>query len=115
MMGNIWNAINTDIISGGQNIAEIADIFATDKRVQNIWAIWNEYHLNDMNAGTPEQENVLKRHATEYVLQDKSHYEWAIDLLTKYDIYEHNGYKYGTNWLYKEIPENILKQVCKGL
>lgn len=53
--GFVWNHIHTDIVSGGQNIEEIAAFFPRDKRAQRIAEIWREWHLNGMTAGCIHQ------------------------------------------------------------
>ena len=55
MSGTIWNPKHTDCYSGGQNIDEIAELFANDAKVQRMHAIWKRWHLNDLRAGCEHQ------------------------------------------------------------
>jgi len=105
--GNIWNGIHTDVISGGQNIDEIADIIGTH-RIQRIQEIWNEYHLNDLKAGTKTQMEALKN------FKKSDNYEFYTDeanYLKSLGLFEDRGYKYGHGWLYMPVPEEIIKEL----
>lgn len=73
-----------------------------------VYNLWRTYHLNDMHAGTPEQEEALKN--------CKSHdYTERCEYLQAHGLYEveHDGkpYKYGYSWLYEEIPANVLNRI----
>ena len=65
MCGNVWNAIRTDIYSGGQNGEEIASLVKTAK-VRRMCEVWRQYHLNGMNAGTPAQTEFVKAHRDDF-------------------------------------------------
>jgi hypothetical protein len=67
-----WELVNSDkgakfSASGeyrgscGQCLEAIAKDYPQDKKVQEICAVWREYHLNDMKPGTPEQEAEVQR------------------------------------------------------
>lgn len=58
--GEVWNHLKTDIVQGGQCVEELAAKFPRDVRAQRICAVWVKYHLNGMNAGTPEQSAALE-------------------------------------------------------
>jgi len=105
---NVWNHIKTHIIMGGQCLDHI---HLNDPLFKTIKELWRKHHLNDMHAGTPEQEAFLKAHegkhywdynACKIVLSDA-------DLL----VVEHEGkpYQYGTGWLYRPIPDDDLNQI----
>ena len=126
--GNVWNLRHTDIICGGQCLDEMLPFFKNNKLFVTIYKLWKNYHINDMHAGTPEQENFIKEHEQEitqtlkeinatkkYDFQHISHYEATCEVLKKYNLYEviHNGtpYKYGHGWLYEPIPEEDLTTI----
>lgn len=68
--------------------------------------IWNEYHLNGMKAGTPKQEAFIK----EWKAQGNTYsYDSACEALKVANLYEDNGYKYGSSWLKVEVPSKALK------
>ena len=61
-----------------------------------------------MNAGTPKQDNYLKS------LGKYGSFEWACDELSKVGLLYDNsclGYKYGSAWLYHEIPSKDIKLI----
>ena len=102
----------------GQNIDEIAEKYPDDPMVQRIARVWRSWHLNDMRAGTPKQESFLKSRG----IQD---YDKAVEALRKAGLYtDHlpavptaNGdlvrpsYKYGSQWLYEPIPDDVLAEI----
>lgn len=63
--GDVWNSRHTDIVQGGQCIDSIDKFFKHDRLYKLIENLWKNYHLNDMHAGTVEQENCLKDFASE--------------------------------------------------
>lgn len=69
----------------------------------NVWKCW---HLNDMNAGTPEQKAELAKH--KFPGYPLSHFEWARGVLTAADLQPHNGYSYGSKWLRQEVPAEVV-------
>lgn len=62
--GEVWNRLKTDVVTAGQCVEELAAKFPRDALAQRICAVWVKYHLNGMNAGTPEQEEALKNGRT---------------------------------------------------
>lgn len=72
-----------------------------------VLEIWNEYHLNCMIAGTRKQEECLK----EYKANNKYDYTKACKYLEEHDLLVDNGYKYGSAWLGKQIPTEIMDEV----
>jgi hypothetical protein len=110
--GEIWNQNKTDILSGGQNLDTIKD-YVDNKFFAKIYVIWKNYHLNDLNAGTTLQMDYLK--SIEHKTQEskKNWYEWGcrelekVDLLTT--IYKNKPYKFGSGWIRKDIPKDILE------
>jgi predicted small metal-binding protein len=57
--GNLWNGSHTDILWGGQCIDDIYDKFKSEikerKTYEAIMALWEKWHLNDMNPGCEHQ------------------------------------------------------------
>jgi len=60
----------------GQCLDEINPLTKNQKRLIEIW---RNYHLNDMNAGTPKQTELLNQ------MQDKYEYDLALQFLDSYD------------------------------
>lgn len=67
--------------------------------------LWKEWHLNDMQAGTPKQEAFIK----EWIKENKYDYTEVCEALKKARLYTDKGYKYGSAWLSKEIPDKVLE------
>jgi len=119
VMGNVWNSSGTDIILGGQcldTLAEFAKSFRQPLRTafRKIHGLWKEYHLNDMKAGTPEQERCLESAPVKVM-----DYDVACDYLKANGLYEveldGKPYRYGESWLYEPIPPSVLSAIRKVL
>ena len=76
-----------------------------------IYMMWKKHHLNDMHAGTEAQEKALEEAG--YTSWANNYYE-CCDYLKSIGLYEDNGYKFGTGWLKREIPQEDL-QIIEGL
>jgi hypothetical protein len=112
--GNIWQASRKDILSGGQNLEEIASLFPDNELVQRIVTVWRKWHLNDMHAGSPKQEEFL----AQLNLPNHNHYENAKAKLKDAGLdpdesYLHNGkpYEYGSAWLSEELPPSVISEI----
>ena len=97
---------------GGQCLDEMEKAkfmtHSSRKVFEKIYRLWKLYHLNDMHAGTPSQEEMVKKweQTHNYDYMDVVKYLNSIDMLTV----EHEGrpYTYGTGWLYEPIPNDDL-------
>lgn len=106
--GCIWDVKHYDYEACGQMLDEIGGYFHQNKQLQRIIEIWHEYHLNDMQAGTKKQTEAVN----EYLAKgNKYDYSEICGYLNSIELYIDKGYKYGSNWLYKPIPENILNEL----
>lgn len=110
MSGGIWNSSHSDYVSCGQNIDEIKELFPENKQVQRLAEIWELYHLNNFNAGTKKQCDAVDLWRKENNIKGWD-YDKACEYLKSIDLYEDRGIKYGSTWLYKPIPENILSEI----
>jgi hypothetical protein len=111
MSGTIWNHRETDCYCAGQILETIVVFFPHDRKVQRMVEIWREYHLNDMQAGSPKQMECLKD-------TNLNEYSQMIEYLKREGLqpdlsYIRNGkpYSYGSAWLKKEIPQNIIDEI----
>lgn len=68
--------------------------------IRELARIWRNCHLNDMNALCAHQHPVYKEEYGQKVL------DWQ-----KVAPCPETGYKAGSAWLYREVPEEILKRV----
>lgn len=100
-----------DYQGGGQCLDTIAKDYPKNKEVQLITKLWQKYHLNDMNAGSPRQSEYLNS------LGEYKDYDWAckelekVDLLYDKEFSPNNPYRYGSAWLFREIPESDLELI----
>lgn len=124
--GEVWNHIKTDCISCGQCVDDLAKLFPHDKRAQSIFNVWQAYHLNDMNAGTPEQEEAVEQWKAQ---GHKYDYTAACAMLKERGLLkvpvtpelrasalgglpeDAETYSYGSRWLYRAIPEEVIAMV----
>ena len=115
--GDIWDSKQSDVYSGGQNIDEIASLFPHDKKVQRIKEVWERWHLNDLKAGSPSQEEYLRSNPIQCKFPE-SHYEKACESLKEAGLnpdpnYLHNGkpYEYGAAWLKEPLPKAVINEI----
>lgn len=118
---HIWDSHKDDHLIGGQCLDTINDNCPDIKANpiwQKIYRLWKLYHLNDMHAGTIEQEEALDKWraiSEENTIQTIKGYDRACEYLKSIGLYEveYNGrpYRYGTGWLKRDIPEEDLKQI----
>ena len=76
----------------------------TRGKISNFLKVWGRYHLNDMKAGTSEQQAELRKHT--FPGYPVSHYDWATEVLDNAGL--NNEYKYGSAWLREEVPQVAL-------
>ena len=100
--------------SAGQCLDSILEAFPNNELVQRIHKVWKKWHLNDMHAGSPAQEAYLAK----FEYSGSDHYTWAKEKLADAGLdpdpnYEHEGkpYKYGSAWLYVEIPPEVEEEI----
>ena len=79
-------------------------------KVDEFLQVWERWHLNCLQAGSPRQRAYLESKGLNNV-----GYETACDALKEAGLlideeYLHNGhpYKYGHAWLQEELPEEVL-------
>lgn len=105
----VWNSRHTDCVAGGQCIDTLYKYFRGNVDYMNIYELWARNHLNDMHAGTVLQEKALDKAGREGY--DVSDYTKQCQYLQKEGLYEDNGYKYGTSWLYRPISSEDLELI----
>ena len=114
MSAGIWNPRRTDYYTCGQCVDTVAAYFPANKKVQRMLAVWREWHLNDMTAGSPAQEAWLKANPS-----TDNDYTVACARLADAGLnpdpgYLHNEkpYKYGSAWLKRDLPPEVLVEVA---
>lgn len=70
--GGIWNSRHTDYDSCGQILNDLAKSFPSNAKMQRLHEVWSEWHLNDMNAGTPAQHAALKEAEAAAIAEGKT-------------------------------------------
>lgn len=71
--------------------------------------VWNRWHLNDMRAGSPEQEKYLRDNPI-IAKYPESHYEVACQQLALIGLHpDSDGYKYGSSWNTEIVPDDVLQ------
>lgn len=91
-----------------------AEGWDTDK-IETFLNYWDQWHLNDLTAGSPAQERYLAEHPIEYKYP-QSHYDAACQALESAElnpdpdfIYNDKPYKYGHAWLFTKIPDDVIE------
>lgn len=128
--GSVWNSTHTDLVMGGQcldNLLEYPEL-ANNQLFKDIHAMWDEYHLNSMNAGTERQIAALDEAIANGILENRNanNYVKCCDYLESvgllYDeeflVADRNGnavaYQYGHGWIARDIPPEDL-EICKAM
>lgn len=129
--GHVWNACRTDWATGGQITETIRAEFAHNEKVQRICQLWDEWHLNDMKAGTQAQTAVIQAYrlaladgvtgltgaeavANVEKLRAKfgvDYHKTAEDVLKRVGLYVDRGYKYGHGWLIAVPPQEVITEL----
>ena len=99
-----------EYIMGGQCLDELKE-YINDETFNTIYVMWKKHHLNDMHAGTEKQEAALNEAG---LTQYANKYKECCDYLESINLLKDDGYKFGTGWLKREIPEEDLN-IIKGL
>lgn len=74
--------------------------------------VWKRYHLNDVKAGTKKQEEALSKAEAEGKLDmNLDSYNRSCKYLESIGLLDDNGYKFGTDWLFEEIPSGIIEKL----
>lgn len=107
--GDIWNSKHTDCLMCGQCLDEMNEFesLRSNPTFRKLYEWWKLYHLNDLHSGSRSQEDALIAKFGKIPA-----YNEACDYLKSIDLYkDENDYEYGSAWLYREIPENVLLEM----
>lgn len=126
--GQMILSIAADICSkagNGERSGQIAEVLhqrinydkwpiKAKRLMMEILDLWVKYHNNDLHAGTPEQESLLR----EAGLRCADDYDKAVEFLKERNMYEvqlKDGtmYKYGTAWLTEDIPAQDQQRILR--
>jgi hypothetical protein len=109
--GGIWDHMHNDYMMCGQCLDEIISLMPDNEIVKVVHPIWKEYHLNNMKAGTRQQTEALDLFFTE---NGRSYnYDEAVEYLKLIGKYIDRKYQYGSSWLLKPVPDEVIDQLIK--
>ena len=103
--GYIYNRYHTAMVSGGQNLDTIKE-YINNPIFNELYYIWKKYHLNNLHAGTEEQDRIIYKN-----LDGDYDYEKAVTILEENNLYNDNGIIYGKRWYKREIPQYVLDRI----
>ena len=113
--GGIWNSTRTDYVCCGQCLDHIYPYLKGNKTFEELFRLWNLYHLNDMNAGTREQKAALDEARANGKIKKHASYDEQCEYLKSIGMYEveYDGkpYKYGHGWIYYDIPQEDINKI----
>lgn len=79
--------------------------------VARLLDIWQRWHLNDMRAGSPAQEEFLRTNPVAFKYPE-SHYEKASEALAAAGLNpDADGYKYGHAWKREAVPADVIAEL----
>lgn len=126
--GEVWNHLKTDVVRAGQCVDDLAALFPRDKLAQRIHDTWTAYHLNGMNAGTPEQS----AHVAALPDDVRRDYGKVCESLAAANLLhvpvtpelrasalgglpeDATMYRYGSRWLYRALPDDVVALIRRG-
>ena len=75
--------------------------------IRRFLDIWDRWHLNDMKAGSPAQEEYLRQNPVQH---HESYYEKAKAALAAAGLEpDSNGYSYGSSWVCHRVPDKVVE------
>ena len=78
-----------------------------------FWILWKRWHLNDMRAGTPAQEEAIRAHRKRIDTAEGRRafddYRARCSYLESIGLLVDDGYIYGSSWLVEEVPADVLE------
>lgn len=124
---SIWQRDESDILSGGQGQDTLREALKegkleigngiTEEEFEEFLDIWDKWHLNDLNAGTERQKEIIEEHKDE---QKYKKFDEFLDrpkaILEDFDAepdketegFGDEGYSYGSAWLYQPLPQDVI-------
>lgn len=82
-----------EMVGGGQCYDQLIADFPRHKQAMRLVQIWKRWHLNDMNAGCEHQQKM----------------GWTSNKVG--EPCPTCGYKYGTAWLFEQVPAEIIDEL----
>lgn len=101
--GDIRNSSEQCISEIRYKYIEGAPSFQKKAELARLLEIWERYHMNNVNPGTPKQMEIIRGTGLEY--------KDALELLDEHDLKIDDGHLYGSKWLFEEIPKDVIKDI----
>jgi hypothetical protein len=127
---SIWQRDESDILSGGQGQDTLREALEngnlevgngiTNSEFSKLLDIWDAWHLNDTTAGTRLQTELIEEHEDEAKYKKiDDHFDRSKQILEDFDAqpdtqtegFGEEGYSYGSQWLFKQIPDHVIEFV----
>lgn len=103
--GQIHDQLKKQLSAGNLKLDD--DIDKDDFR--KFLDIWDKWHLNDMNAGTIKQMELVNDHIDDDKYKnEKDWYDKAVAILEDNNLLEDDGYRFGSKWLYNPLPKDVI-------
>lgn len=112
--GSIWKGKekrDRNNISAGQCYDSILPSdFREEAEITAILKLWKAWHLNGLMPGSKAQEDALRLF---YKINPdvESSYDKSVEYLKTINLHDDHGYVYGTKWLGRELPEQVIKEI----
>lgn len=94
---------------GGQCEDTILKYWGHIPEVAELCALWERWHLNELQAGTKAQMEIVRNLPKCPVKTDW--YTWASLNLQSQGLFEDRGYSFGREWLFETIPAKVVKRI----
>ena len=100
--------------SCGQCVGSIDDLTTYapewDKaKAERLKGLWERWHLNDMRAGSPAQEEFLRANPVTAAYPE-THYDKATEALDAAGLNPEGG-RYGHRWNFEEVPASVVAEL----
>lgn len=96
---------------GGQCQDSIREHFGTQPGVERLIELWDRFHLNNMNAGTTAQSEIVAQYTAGLAKTERYDYNAACKYLKARGKMRDRGYSYGSEWLLEVLTEGDVALV----
>ena len=94
--------------TSGQNSDSLRKWSPCNENANRVADIWDRYANNDLRAGTLKQSEILRQAELDGRSID---YVSALEILEEANLISDNGYKYGSQWLFEDIPQEVIDEI----
>lgn len=118
--GNCKGGCGQVIMSWREGFAPTPDGDFTPEQFARLCDLWDRWHLNDMNAGSPRQMEWLRANPVTWKYPE-TYFDKAKAALAEAGLqpdteFDHprgigRPYSYGSAWIYEEIPDEVITEI----